>query len=1058
MLTLNLKNGYLYKTSQRISIEEICKNKKYLVYNLPLVVDTEYINYNKAIKVSDLESRELVTIQIKSIFESTNEAYIGLSESIADKLIEEGVKPIYPILSNEDSPIIDFLKARGYKADLIWLDEGYNKNFRTKCKKENIPVLTLVVYSHFAVAELGFLFPNKDFIYDAIKNKLSGNVIEFKKRLRTGIQTTEGIFKDYINVPAFLVLDNVKFLLRLKIVDTCALHGISSLEGLMTATGLDISDKNLLSKEDKEDIYQVLKNRPKDFDSYARGDLCIYDILERNSQQFSHLSQMLKTIPNTPKLTIGGTVSDLIQSSLLRHFKVKDRQIKVIKEILSYSSSKELKKYITSTKALTGKVFGGRCFNNRPIVSKIKDLLIDIDIASCYGNGIRNQNFYLGIPVIEDFEINLRNNRYKPLKEFLRLRKYNTVNSDLIYGNWFAIVETSENLNYPQDFLASWFDWKIEDLGKNQDDELGLKTGRVKILKHQVINGCITEDFLEWLFNICSPRQKNELLDKLVVKVAMYYPPRSELKNVEELIHVVENWKKQNETDSKIVKDNSSKLTKIFNLPTYHVKVNLGKLMVDDLTNLRNFCKEIYGKSSSLQTMFKLCTNTIYGVLCSQFFDVSNPLVANNITARARALCWYMEKGLNGFQSITDGCVFEPNKVVTPQKNNRIYADRFIDLYSLSKADMSDYRKLVLKPLKGIEKIEVDFDNDELIISENGNKTILNKVEGFRWLELAAMGHLRDLFPNVSVLHKQSTLVKLDKNDDNYHVKFEDVEKYLSKEQILSLEKSEISPLMTFETITGFFVFEIKDWYEGGTFHGTSNYYLHHRDSERAKFKMRSYEKNRHRTLEVIDDELIETIFFNNNPPSREFLVNQLWENDLNNIQRSKVFIKNPILKPNEYRENSEKYDLIGIFPGDCTIRYGLLREFSLSQFCFNTYEQYKAIDKEYLSNKRKFNQSYEGYFTNEDGTINYDEMILTIDKLIRENCLSINKVLDKNRNRVRDLKNDHPQKIVYVNLNSVEPDSKSKTLIDWDEFWENDENKENNESFEDVNLFDDCF
>ena len=131
-------------------------------------------------------------------------------------------------------------------------------------------------------------------------------------------------------------------------------------------------------------------------------------------------------------------------------------------------------------------------------------------------------------------------------------------------------------------------------------------------------------------------------------------------------------------------------------------------------------------------------------------------------------------------------------------------------------------------------------------------------------------------------------------------------------------------------------------------------------------------------------------------------------------IKRSKVFKKTGILKLNDWRNNSNKWLDKGYFCGDTIEKTGLLREFSISQFTYHTKEQYQAIEKEVQRNKRRYNQSYEGYFINDDGTLNYQLMIETIDKIIATGAHSINDVLDKDDNRARDLSINHPQTKVY--------------------------------------------
>jgi len=90
------------------------------------------------------------------------------------------------------------------------------------------------------------------------------------------------------------------------------------------------------------------------------------------------------------------------------------------------------------------------------------------------------------------------------------------------------------------------------------------------------------------------------------------------------------------------------------------------------------------------------------------------------------------------------------------------------------------------------------------------------------------------------------------------------------------------------------------------------------------------------------------------------------------------------------------------------------LREFSLSQFTYQTIEQYLAIEKETQRNKRRYNQSYEGYFINSDGTLDYQSMINEVDNAIASGTLSINKYLDQDRHRSRDIDIKHPETKIY--------------------------------------------
>nr|YP_009394125.1 hypothetical protein [Rhodomela confervoides]ARW62687.1 hypothetical protein [Rhodomela confervoides] len=79
-----------------------------------------------------------------------------------------------------------------------------------------------------------------------------------------------------------------------------------------------------------------------------------------------------------------------------------------------------------------------------------------------------------------------------------------------------------------------------------------------------------------------------------------------------------------------------------------------------------------------MNKFIKLIINTVYGDIVSPYFQLGNTIVGNNITGRARAMAWYMEKALHGIQTITDRRCFELNRVVklryvlTNIKYNRI--------------------------------------------------------------------------------------------------------------------------------------------------------------------------------------------------------------------------------------------------------------------------------------------------------------------------------------------------------------------------------------------------
>lgn len=1072
----SLKSGYVY--SQRDSaLNDISKLQN---IDLPVVIDTEFntprVKDGKRHNQDNLP-RDLITIQIKGIEENNKDALIFIPQKIKDIGYERGINVKYPIIKNEQSAIFDWLSAKGVSFKLKHEPRLLNGKYRQKIKPKKYKSLTICVYSHFSIAELFFLAnragENSYFyqtLYRAATNLQSnGNKVEMIKRLRVGIFAQNKSIVEFIYLPFFIEINGERYILKLKIIDTCALHGISPYHDLLVVCGMDTSSKDLFSREEKENMLETFFNRPLDFDRYARDDLSVYDIVKINAKNYASIYEMLNLSPyyNEPKLTVGGTVAKMLESSAKHYLGVNagDKEEKIFEELLKPASTSWLKTQINTTKCLGAKVFGGRCRNNRPTIAQVFSLIIDIDIASCYGNGLRNQSYFVGIPVIEDYDISLKNNKYVTLGGWLSKRKWNTPDCELNYGAWQVTVSTNDKelLDIPQDMLISWYGYDVKQI-LNSECELEVKSGTTKIYKHEVKDAVITHDIVEWIDNICSAKQRKELLSKLKVKLAIYYPNSGKLDSFEELIEKTELWIEENTTEANKKENDAYGISKEINLPTYYVEMNLGELMIDNLLALRSFYKVVYGKGSTFDLLFKTNTNTTFGDLCSIFFKTSNAVCANNITARGRALCWYMEKGLYGIMSITDGCPFLINEVPFPYGKQQIYADDYVDLYADDNPNRNKH--IQLKPLGGMKNIIVDFTlgDEKLILTDTqGEITIMDKDAGLNWISKKAFEHLQNLFPRVSVLHSPSTVIKLDIKDDKIKCNHNQETKYFTIDEIKTIEELHqiITPVIIKKDIEGMFEFEVKNWFAGGSFHGTSNYYLHNSNIAEDKlfYKMRSYEKGKHIAITLTDNELVETNFFSDNPPSKEFLINQLWNNP-NSINRSKVFCKQGILKINQFRQNQEKFADMGIVAGDNIKRYGLLRELSLSQFTFNTIKQYEAIEREYSALKRKYNQSYEMYFIDSKGKLNFQLMIDTIDQIIRNGGMSIKSYLEKNKTRNNDCY--HPENKVYEALSTkvIIEECEDKGEFDLERLFEDDDcfnssdNSDNSLDFLDDDMF----
>ena len=329
--------------------------------------------------------------------------------------------------------------------------------------------------------------------------------------------------------------------------------------------------------------------------------------------------------------------------------------------------------------------------------------------------------------------------------------------------------------------------------------------------------------------------------------------------------------------------------------------IELGELLINKLLKER----KKYPKKTPLNNLFKLCTNTVYGDMVSPFFKVGNVIVGNNITARARALAWCMEKGLNGWQTITDGCTFDLTKVPVARKETKLSGENTIALYADSNNYDIQYKNLAIEAYKLYTGIaNASLSNSEVIeefycmdAMETGKKKTYSQV-----IAATAWKHLQDCFPGLDILHAPT----IDINNKPRGGQFE---------------------------------FEVKGLFLRGTFHGSANYSLSYKQD---KIAMRSYSK-KPKSIVTYDDEL--EYLPEKGLPARNFLLSLV---NPQSVPRSKVFIDERVLKINDYRNHKVTYFDSRVMPGNTIYKPRILREFSLSQFTFNTHKQYKSWKSEY--------------------------------------------------------------------------------------------------------------
>ena len=889
----------------------------------PYEVDTEFFkpawDINRPISVIS----QTLTIQHRAL--SQSEGHI-LSHPDSSAIARHTV-------ASSGFAVIDYLNQLGndlgIDTKIRHFDNPYNIT-------KELPVLEFRLYGFFLVADLYRMFTDEylDDIDALVRQRRKDKPrIEMGRRL---IAKTPrgGREKQYVIMPWVAVIEDRDFRVALSFADCCAVAGSGGgYANLAFIGGVELDSKDNFTSSEKSIMQVMYLQRQNDFDLYSIGDLHNYDSLIGFMDRVYTIYHSLN-IPEyyeETRLTFGATVARIFRSVLQKHLgfdRPTDKGKKTVIELCRYGTSDFIKK-LSTTSLFNAKVDGGRCRNNRPTDISIKRPLADIDISGCYGNGLKNQSFPLGRPIYFGYDLQSDRNQYLTLRQFLK--KYR---NDLVPGLWQARVSTQEGytLKHRQDFLVSWFppkdissmptDTDLQDVEWFNEDNIGL----TKILHNEIHLALITEEFIDWLDNTASTRQRKELLDSLYVYTALYYPRRTQCKTIEDLYQRIENHDGKNSVH--VSKSGKPKVISIQQECHAWYSVNLGELLITCLLNERKKYNKHNPYEKPFNEVFKLCINTIYGDMVSPFFDIGNACVGNNITARARAMAWYMEKGLNGFQSITDGCAFELNRVIHRGTQN-ITASELITTY-LGSSD-ANYR---IKPIGGVDRIELD-EEFNLILYQADSVTTLDNDGACQWLEDEISKHLKKLFPNILVIDK--------------------------------------------------FSLEIKDIYDGASFHGTANYKFF-KTGKPQKAKMRSYSQKGFKAYKLVGDRL--EVITDDFHPSDDFLAAIAANPEA--VPRSLPYIHTKILKTGEYRRNYEsRWQYSKAKPGDEVESARLLRECSLTQFTFQTHAQFESWEREANRLRDLTGQTYEQWFLNEDGTLNYKAMVIELDRVIRAGAMT---------------------------------------------------------------------
>lgn len=999
LVQVDIFNQILAQVPELKSINHLAKTKK-------LKVSSSLVDQLSKVK----SARTLnLTSQFKHVLYDDAEILLNpaIKEFYESQISEDQYR--YPYYDPSGCQFIDFLKIKGFENISIEHNEYTENNKKIK----DMPKLTIKLFGYYMIADICKLFGD-EYLNDIRTAMLQGK-ISLKRRLAaSGFH--KGCYTNWV-----ITLNNINYQTVIEFVDLGGIHGIASFETVLTNLGMDTTEKNLLN-DIKDNMLLAMIERPLEFKKYALGDLHLYEVLKKHNQLLYEIykSSNVEKYFILSKLTTGAYTNELQEAILfaLLNYNVEELEqllneynathkrpkrklsIKYVLKLLTYTASPQyMKGYVNVhmqddadyKKHIGSKTMGGRCYLNRLLTTSIMssdNAICDIDIAGAYSTVYNSLNYFFGHPVIMGFA-----------QHKVTLRKfYQEYKNELVKRSFKLMVETKEPLSIEQDIFCSWTNLTIkrdkiktasvDDNFKhlltpdNRYDEyqimqsVDLDAANNDIFTTELHNATLTWDDLDCIFNELNKEQREELLDKLYMQTAVFYPASTECKTIEELKEKVKEFKVSGKQPTIKEIPHAKIDNKGIDKSNFWVGVNFGEIIGEHIKVTRAKNKKT---NPSLATLFKLVGNTLYGINVSQYFITSNVVLAANITSMCRIGMWYVEKAVNIHQTITDGGIFDLNKVP-----HLIY--KKMDTKCLVRAYQSSYRELSrnykwnTKPItcsgnritytqeKGWLVDDIYYANDQI-----------DRLYGA--INQITMQHVQNTFPHNSLLNETYKHVKISSNGEIEHI-----------------EKK------------GLFEFEVKALTNEASFHGAANYYYPDINKNEDKLKMRGYETKKSTVAYSLDEN--NELVSNENYYKTNHAVEMFLKNIKDNPQAVKIlppFIKPIMLKVNQHKQQYRKtFQHSKLLPGDDYYELVTLPIFTM-RFKFKTLKQKQNWLRYYTSLKNRFGGlSFEIFFMNVDGTCNYENMLKYIDKLISEGETNPKKFFDPHNHLMRDYKNPY--------------------------------------------------
>lgn len=486
---------------------------------------------------------------------------------------------------------------------------------------------------------------------------------------------------------------------RLNTLDTNLPFGSHSLDELAKAF-LGVRKAEPIPPLDKARMLEEFLNRPEAAYRYAVFDALLTLLLaeqmrKMDREMYQELGFAESLIPSM-KNTLGSRVAEMIVRTAARHaagsvqLARNNRPGAVgltkIRTLMAQGSGQEiLKGRLSRFLTQSSDTHGGLCFSRTStrFFHEAPGQFRDVDLSGCYPAILRRMHIYAGRPWIWE-----PGAEPTTLKEVIpQLMKHAAghdawivkVSGPIMSVDNVLIPSTDEaltNKNYRN--RTSRARAKARQQGVRRDslfDEIK-GTGPAHLYTRMVEGGVVA--YATWLMIQAMPEAARKEYENLEVDTVIFYHKELVADDGPSYDALVDRYKTDAPLWATTLDFGKLEMTTKERPGEEHValRIPIGDLVGQFMAH-RESAKQQDGSGSVREIAWKEQANTIYGVIASPHKPTNNVVAANIVTATARAAAFPMQMGLNGFQLITDGCIYRRDQIpaVTFAECLRLFPD-----------------------------------------------------------------------------------------------------------------------------------------------------------------------------------------------------------------------------------------------------------------------------------------------------------------------------------------------------------------------------------------------